>query len=661
MTTIRKIPTSKIDGNDANSINTSEIRPFGELAVYTKNDASTGDVNKLELLMFDGVRTHLRSKVLAKGTFYGGDADSADIGDGIENFDTIKLIPDAELHYNESSYGNDQYLIIDPTSPNHIHIRAGGTQDASTADLFLGGERTGVQVSDATGDVNIRSKNPDQVNDYGNSNATSNAQFIHTDDADIIVGDTVRLYPDGNLFTVTAVTQGSPFAGFMTVVAEGLDFITGQDYNFYRNQGENTWQFNNNGSTRFPVIDADLHNGGVQEAEVLQFSSTYQSVITNTAPAVDVNAPRIVIQGQRATGTGEGGDVYLWGGDAEFNGGDIDISAGDADESSSGDGGYINIQGGTGFDTGGDVTIRGGTSTDNAGGNVAIYGGTGDIPGQVTIATESYTWTFDSAGGTNFPTITTNLLGISTSVEGLKFGDNTKKSVITGPIPSAGIAVKAIIVQGQDQTGAAGGDVCLYGGKSNRDAGDINITAGTSTGASYTGGTVTLQAGSNSAGTAGNVSILGGTGSSTVNHGEVTITSGSNTWTFNNDGNINIPTSKDIREPSGSTAISGGNRTKACLPTVSVPAIVVDTSNIYLVDTRNVASTIILPDSKDIPIGYEFTVTDTHGSAAGKNITITAIVGDLIISAPSGIAIDTNYGLLTFKNVGAGWLILYGR
>jgi len=54
---------------------------------------------------------------------------------------------------------NDQYIILDPTAPNHIHVRAGGTIDASSAELYLGGEQTNVQVSDATKEVYIRANN----------------------------------------------------------------------------------------------------------------------------------------------------------------------------------------------------------------------------------------------------------------------------------------------------------------------------------------------------------------------------------------------------------------------------------------------------------------------------------------------------------------------
>jgi hypothetical protein len=171
MTTIRKIPTSKIDGDDSNNTSTNEIRPFGELAVYIDND-NNGGADKLELLMFDGVRTHLRSKVLAKGTFYGGDADSADQGDGIENFDTIKLIPDAELHYNDSEYGNDQYIVIDPTFPNHIHVRAGGAIDNSNALLILGGEENHVTVSDGDDQVTIYT-NDDNTWTFGDNGTTT--------------------------------------------------------------------------------------------------------------------------------------------------------------------------------------------------------------------------------------------------------------------------------------------------------------------------------------------------------------------------------------------------------------------------------------------------------------------------------------------------------
>jgi hypothetical protein len=76
--------------------------------------------------------------------------------DGL-NAGTMQLVPDANL-------GTDQYLIIDPTSPNHIHIRPGGTLDGSTADLIMGGENTNVLVSDTGEYVDIRTTSGETTN-----------------------------------------------------------------------------------------------------------------------------------------------------------------------------------------------------------------------------------------------------------------------------------------------------------------------------------------------------------------------------------------------------------------------------------------------------------------------------------------------------------------
>jgi len=76
--------------------------------------------------------------------------------DGL-NAGTMQLVPDANLD-------TDQYLIIDPTSPNHIHIRPGGTLDGSTADLIMGGENTNVLVSDTGEYVDIRTTSGETTN-----------------------------------------------------------------------------------------------------------------------------------------------------------------------------------------------------------------------------------------------------------------------------------------------------------------------------------------------------------------------------------------------------------------------------------------------------------------------------------------------------------------
>lgn len=88
-------------------------------ATNTGGTANTGDIT------FSGVR------IIGAGTASSDDVDAA----------TMQLVPDL------ARYGNDQYLIVEPTVPSHIHIRAGGTPDLSGAVLFLGGEEAHVRVS----------------------------------------------------------------------------------------------------------------------------------------------------------------------------------------------------------------------------------------------------------------------------------------------------------------------------------------------------------------------------------------------------------------------------------------------------------------------------------------------------------------------------------
>ena len=61
-------------------------------------------------------------------------------GDG-GGYTTLRLVPDTTVE------NADQYLIVDPTAPGHIHIRAGGIQDDSAADLIFGGENSHVKIT----------------------------------------------------------------------------------------------------------------------------------------------------------------------------------------------------------------------------------------------------------------------------------------------------------------------------------------------------------------------------------------------------------------------------------------------------------------------------------------------------------------------------------
>lgn len=206
MTRIRRINVSQVEGDGANNNDTNEIRPYGELAVYM------GDNEKLELLMFDGVRTHVKSKLLNKGTFFGGDADSSDGA----NLDTIKLVPDEELRRN----GSDQYIIIDPTAPSHVHIRPGGTIDNSNADLYIGGEKNYVRISDSYDNVAIGV-------DDGNG---SNKQWIFNSSGKFLIPP-VGVSDSPEIYATTVYNNGLDYQGI--VITPDPDFDVGQGLKIY--------------------------------------------------------------------------------------------------------------------------------------------------------------------------------------------------------------------------------------------------------------------------------------------------------------------------------------------------------------------------------------------------------------------------------------------
>lgn len=164
------------------------------------------------------------------------------------------------------------------------------------------------------------------------------------------------------------------------------------------------WTFKPNGTLYSPILTVNLHNGGDQNGQVLQFGNPDQQVIiTGPTPAENVSAQRLIIQGQKATGNGEGGDVYFWAGDSQVNGGDIKIYAGDADGGDSGYGGYINIDAGNGYNAGGSVSISAGGSTTNGGDVTLSAGYGGSLNGRIILNTSNYSWTISNDASLQLP------------------------------------------------------------------------------------------------------------------------------------------------------------------------------------------------------------------------------------------------------------------
>lgn len=176
-----------------------------------------------------------------------------DSGDG-NGYNTIRLVPDSSLGE------NGQYIVIDPTAPNHIHIRAGGEQDNSPALLILGGEKNHVVVED------------------GNGVTISNEQTF----------DSFNYYSAGPDFTdfTWFEENGNYFVEFTTVtapmVSDFWNFTNGTPnaLRVYDSQGTHTLTYSGSGSN----VDTNVYKVQVVETPIVDFVATaleFQIFTTN--------------------------------------------------------------------------------------------------------------------------------------------------------------------------------------------------------------------------------------------------------------------------------------------------------------------------------------------------------------------------------------------
>ena len=244
-----------LSGNGGEFLNDSS-NPDNQIA--TIGDISTGDIT------FSGVQ------MIGAGTA---------ASDGSNN-GTIELVPDADLT-------TDQYLIIEPTGgpgpePDHIHIRAGGNIDESAADLFLGGERNNVIVSDVGRAVGVSTRPAQVANSYVNINEAGNAQFITDMPVTVEVGYIVT---DGGInYTVSAVSLNTPSAGLVTITAAGLNnFVTDNVYTFtHEPDYNNSWVFTDTGYLYGPAMGGLFVSGLINGESDLWLSSNDSVVLSST-------------------------------------------------------------------------------------------------------------------------------------------------------------------------------------------------------------------------------------------------------------------------------------------------------------------------------------------------------------------------------------------
>lgn len=304
------------EGITGSVLGTSTSASYAITASYALNGgANTGDIT------FEGI------KIIGAGT---------GSGDG-NGYSTIELVPDNNL------YNNDQYLILDPTSPSHIHIRAGGVIDSSSAYLYLGGEKSNVVVRNL--DNSFNEKHWVQINSQTGS--TQNT-WIFDDN-----GNT--------LFPTLTTSRGDTNTGDLTT---------------------NTLKLGD--GTNEAVISTPDGTAG--------FSNSQRLVINPGQGSGSSEGGDIYLwAGRGGVEGGTGGDIKVRGGYGPI----------------SGSGGYVRIEGGdTTNGTAGFVEIKGGNSNTEQGGDVYIYGGFGNgntQNGDVTITTydtsgSSNDWNFYTDG-----------------------------------------------------------------------------------------------------------------------------------------------------------------------------------------------------------------------------------------------------------------------
>jgi hypothetical protein len=203
------------------------------------------------------------------------------------NNDVLHLVPD----FNLVDDGSDQYLIIEPTfgSPNHLHLRPGGTIDESDTDIILGGERNSVHISDTDKAVIVSTAYRTEKT-YTNISNESGTSFIAFSSADIAVGYTVNV--DGIDYQVSEV---NPFdEGLVAVVAGSAVFQAEGMYTFVNNADyENYWTFRSDGVLSGPAM------GSVRVSSIMNAGADDLGFYANDADIdIQANAGSISLNSQ---------------------------------------------------------------------------------------------------------------------------------------------------------------------------------------------------------------------------------------------------------------------------------------------------------------------------------------------------------------------------
>lgn len=186
-------------------------------------------------------------------------------GDG-NGFSTISLIPDGSL------VNNDQYLIIDPTTPGHIHIRAGGQQDNSFAYMFFGGENSYLMIPPGSNpNVYISSNNNTWIFDtagiLGVPTTGSGYGRIAGDNL-VITGEKGAMFA-AQVFLPNNADSNSTAAGIFNAGNAGVEIGAGGIY---------SWLFHANATMVFPDSNITINT-----TAILIGNSTVNTVVNSSS------------------------------------------------------------------------------------------------------------------------------------------------------------------------------------------------------------------------------------------------------------------------------------------------------------------------------------------------------------------------------------------
>ena len=391
------------------------------------------------------------------------------------NVSTMIFTPD-------SGYSS-QSLVLDPTAPGHIHLRAPGANiDEPYANIFLGGEDSSFEVGYYNGSApNL------YIHSGGNTWTFSN--------------DGTTTFPTGNITSNTSLQFTTTFANVKTV-----EYQTAGVWDLYVEDsitGSNTAASRLNVSFKDNLIDKpQVYIENTKESDGIALRWTFdengnlnfpRDVAGNTDPFLTISggaSPRILSE-----------DVSLAG--------------------------PANLE----------ITALNTIFTGASGSAIKIYPDDGEVASDGNlqiwsnvVGNTQYSWTFDTDGNLTLPgnislSTANGIIDSTSNLEIYSGTDGNNGAYLALGSGSGNIGGDISIISGEG-TVTTGGNIILQGGIGNTKGGNATLQGGSGLGAGGNGGDVEIV---------GGIANVGGLS------GNITLYSGVNQWKFDNSGNLTIP------------------------------------------------------------------------------------------------------------------------